>query len=956
MTLPDRPEAGSPPPAARLHEPSPLDALPDASAGVAGPRSRSRRAAVRDAPAPAPAPAPEDACPHAGAPAPEDAPSRHKPVVIAFLVLSALMFAALAAYAALRSRVQYEERAERLTQNLAEATTRNISANVENIDLMLGVIVGHLEGQLAAGPLDRRVAREFVMQQVAQHPELDGLRVTDAAGVVIVSPHAVGGPPVDFSDRDWFVAQRDHAGAGLLMSQPLTSKITGNSIISFSRRYRTPDGRFAGAVTAAVPIAHFSKMIAGLDIGPHGAVIVRDAQLGLITREPPYSPGQGRPVGDRHVAPELVQAVGSGLPRVTVHVRRTADGIPRTSTMQRVGTAPLIVTVGVSPLDYLADWRREAASLAGLCLVAILLQVFGARRLLRLGQQNRLAQRRIELLAQVFDHASEALVVTDRHHRIIEVNPAFTRQTGYAASEATGQSPAILDARRDRQLTRREIGGPLRETNHWSGEFACLHKAGHVFPTWMSIVTLRDADGDVTHHVGSLVDLSEVKRAEERVVHLAHHDPLTDLPNREQLQGRLEQAMASARRNEEKLAMLFLDMDHFKNINDTLGHHIGDQLLVEVARRLKTVVRDSDIVSRLGGDEFVIVLTGVGREAVRGASHVADKILVALARPYAVAGHELHSTPSIGVGVFPDDGEDVDTLMRNTDAAMYQAKAAGRNNFKFFTPAMHRAAEDRRVLEAGLRRAIAHEELFVQYQPQVDARTGAVVAVEALLRWQHPTRGLVPPLTFIPIAEDSGQIDELGAWVLDQGLAQVARWRAAGHAALRVAVNLSARQLHPETLPGLVEQSLRRHGLQGDALELEITESVAMRDPARTRHVLQQLRALGVRLAIDDFGTGYSSLAYLKELPLDCLKLDRSFVKDIERDANDAAISAATIRLAHALGLAVVAEGVETTAQLDHLRGLDCDLLQGYHFSRPLLPADCGAYLDRCRAETAPAA
>jgi EAL domain-containing protein (putative c-di-GMP-specific phosphodiesterase class I) len=316
-----------------------------------------------------------------------------------------------------------------------------------------------------------------------------------------------------------------------------------------------------------------------------------------------------------------------------------------------------------------------------------------------------------------------------------------------------------------------------------------------------------------------------------------------------------------------------------------------------------------------------------------------------LSRPYEVHGHALHSTPSIGIAVCPADGAEADTLLKNADAAMYHAKSMGRNNHQFFTQAMNQATTERLALEAGLRSAVERRELFLHYQPQLDLRSGQVVAVEALVRWRHPEMGLIPPLKFIPVAEETGQIEAIGAWVLDQALAQVARWRADGLATLRVAVNLSPRQLRGDDFATLVSLALKRHRLSGDALELEITESAAMNDPSRTAGLLRQLRDDGVTLAIDDFGTGYSSLAYLKQWPLSCLKLDRSFVMDIEHDANDAAISAATIQLAHSLGLAVVAEGLESAAQLKFLRELDCDLVQGYYISRPLAPDECSRLL-----------
>ncbi|MEN6585044.1 MAG: EAL domain-containing protein, partial [Sulfuricella sp.] len=430
----------------------------------------------------------------------------------------------------------------------------------------------------------------------------------------------------------------------------------------------------------------------------------------------------------------------------------------------------------------------------------------------------------------------------------------------------------------------------------------------------------------------------------ERISRLAHHDALTGLFNRASLQSRLDQTLLAAQRDGKQVAVMFIDMDHFKTINDTLGHHIGDYMLIEVARRLLTIVRESDIVARLGGDEFVVVLAGI--EAEFAVVTVAEKIVRVLGEPYFIDGHELHSSPSIGIGLYPNDGADGQVLMRNADTAMYHAKAQGRNNFQFFTAEMNAAATLRMKLEHDLRRALAENQLLLFYQPQVDAATGRLCGVEALVRWQHPEEGLVSPDSFIPFAEESGLILPLGEWVLDDACRQMAEWKAGGVAVPHVAVNISARQLRSHNLLEQVGTALTRHGLSPGELQLEITESTAMAEPEHAIALLRALRDLGVVLAIDDFGTGYSSLAYLKRLPIQILKLDLSFVKDIESDEDDAAICAATIALAHTLGIDVVAEGVETGAQRAFLADEHrCDMLQGYLFSRPVPAADIEKWL-----------
>ncbi len=857
------------------------------------------------------------------------------------------MFFALGGYALQQSRAQYEQRAELLTQNLAGALDHSVSANIEKIDLALSSVVDHLEQQLAAGGLNLRMAAAHVRSQAAGRLELDGIRVTDARGMALLGAGPAAATPVDFSDRVWFIAQRDRPDAGLVMSPPLVGQLAGQWIVSFSRRYRTPDGAFAGAVSAAVPLSYFTAQLQAIDAGPNGIVTLRDAQMGLVARYPRAKAPGNDTVGSRNISPALGARLAAGQTQGAYHAISALDGTERTFAFRRLSVAPLIVIVGLGSADYLADWHREVHAVIGLCTGIVLLYAIGGAVLWRVMVQNRQARQRIELLATVFEHSGEAIMVTDSRDRIIEVNPAFVRQTGYQADEIVGCDSTVLDSPRTTAEQLETIRRTVQQHGLWRGELWDRSRDGREYPKWLSISVVRDAGGAITHHITSSIDVTDIKRAESQIRHLAHHDTLTQLPNRVNLHVRLQQAMAGARREGSELAMLFIDMDRFKNINDTLGHHVGDGLLVAVGQRLRALVRDCDIVARLGGDEFVLVLTAIGGQGARAAAAVATKVVAELGRPYQVRGHELHSTPSIGIGLFPADGEDADTLMKNADTAMYHAKSAGRNNYQFFTPAMNRATAERLALEVGLRTAIERGELFLHYQPQLDLPSGRVVAFEALLRWHHPEMGLIPPLKFIPIAEDTGQIEAIGAWVLDEALRQVALWRADGHAELRMAVNLSAHQLRGDSCGERVSRALLRHGLPGEALELEITESVAMHDPVRTAALLRVLRGHGVALAIDDFGTGYSSLAYLKQLPLSCLKLDRSFVMDIEQDANDAAICTATIQLAHSLGLGVVAEGVETAQQLEFLRRLGCDIVQGYFISKPLAPADAAAFLAR---------
>ena len=566
---------------------------------------------------------------------------------------------------------------------------------------------------------------------------------------------------------------------------------------------------------------------------------------------------------------------------------------------------------------------------------------------------RRQAEELLRLYANVFEHSGEAILISDGDNRILAVNPAFTRLTGYRIDEIRGENPNLLASGQTPVETYQDMWGTLDETGFWQGEILDRRKDGTLYPKWISISAVRDPDGRVSHYVASFTDITARKMAEAQISRLAYHDALTGLINRFSLQSQLEQALAMAHREQRALAVIFLDLDRFKTINDTLGHAMGDDLLVEVARRLLDNVRESDIVARLGGDEFVVVLTDVGD--VNAAARVADKILHALARRYRIGQHGLHSTASLGLAFYPNDGEDGDTLMKNADTAMYHAKSLGRNNVQFFTAEMNLAAVKRLTLDRDLRIAVENKQFELFYQPQLDSWSGRTIGVEALIRWHHPDDGLVLPAEFIPLAEETGLILPLGEWVLDEACRQLRAWRDDGIADVTMAMNLSAHQLRSPVLLEHVARALEQHGLAGGDLELEITESMAMHDPVASIGQLKALRELGVRLSIDDFGTGYSSLSYLKLLPIQTLKLDQSFVRDIETDSNDVAICTATIALAHNLGLSVIAEGVETEAQRRLLISHQCDFMQGYLFSRPLPAAAAEAFIKERNTVRGPA-
>ncbi|WP_300450874.1 PAS domain S-box protein [Accumulibacter sp.] len=549
--------------------------------------------------------------------------------------------------------------------------------------------------------------------------------------------------------------------------------------------------------------------------------------------------------------------------------------------------------------------------------------------------ERRVTETRLRLLAAVFEHSAEGIMVSDRQNRVLEVNHAFCRLTGYTADEVRGRDPRLLSSGRTSVEEYRAMWQAINATGHWQGEIWDRRKDGSVYPKWLSISTIRGGSGNIEYYIGSFVDISERKAAEERISHLAHFDTLTDLPNRSNLQGRLDQALASARRDgsSSPVVVMFLDLDRFKTINDTLGHHVGDALLLEVSSRLRGAVRESDVVARLGGDEFVVVLTGADAVA---AERVAGKILKALSLPYQIHGHTLHSTSSIGIAVFPADGESVESLMQNADAAMYHAKSAGRNTVQFFTASMNQAASDRRQLEEDLHLALQQKQFVLHYQPQVDAEQ-RVFAVEALLRWQHPRHGLVSPGKFVPLAEDTGLIVPIGHWVLTTACAQLKAWAGMAHTReLQIAVNVSARQFRQADFVEVLKQVLATSGAEPRRLKLELTESLVLDNVADTIAKMNAIKLLGVTFAMDDFGTGYSSLSYLTRLPVDQLKIDRAFVSRLPDNQSDAVIAQTIVTMGRSLGLKVVAEGVENEEQRRFLGSQGCHGYQGFLFSRPL--------------------
>ncbi len=535
--------------------------------------------------------------------------------------------------------------------------------------------------------------------------------------------------------------------------------------------------------------------------------------------------------------------------------------------------------------------------------------------------------------ATVFESAAEAVMITDVDARILAANRALTLITGYSETELLGKNASILKSGRHEREFYRRMWASLLEQGQWKGEISGRRKNGEVFPMWQTISAVRDDEGELTHYVSVFSDIGHIKKAEEQLRHLAHHDALTGLPNRLLLNARLEHSLQQARRKGTSVGVLFLDLDHFKKVNDSLGHPVGDRLLQLVAERLSAFVREEDTVARLGGDELTIVLGSL--DGVRSAETVAQGILTELSEPFHLEGRDLFVSASLGISIYPQDGRDATVLLKNADAAMYMAKSEGRNRYHFYSQELTSMACESLALETDLYRALEREELVLHFQPQVSLQSGEVVGVEALVRWRHPDMGLVSPAKFIPLAEENGLIGAIGKWVLRTACAQAKTWQNQGLTPLRIAVNLSGRQLAQSDIVQEVHDVLQSTGLEPAYLELELTEGSVMKQADRAANTLDALRELGTTIAIDDFGTGYSSLGYLKRFPVDRLKIDRTFVGDIPQNANDVALAKAVVALGHSLNLSVIAEGVETEAQRELLASIGCDEMQGFLYSAP---------------------
>ena len=844
----------------------------------------------------------------------------------------------------------YSERARILDQ--AEVNVGNLAWLLES---RLGSTFKRVESDLrrterlleAPRPKGETAAQErarveaLLADRAAEFPEVVRIEVFDAAGTLLFSSNPGQDRAADISDTDSFRRFKENLAPGFLYTGVLAALGEGRPTIVAARAMLGPDGHFLGTINALLDLGHFQALIESIDVGAQGLVTVRRRDDNRLVLRWPPAPTEVNRVLDS----PTWRRVESGEVSGWMQAVSPLDKITRIQHFRALKGHPFWVMAAQSSDEILAGWRKGAwisGSMTAASLALFSLLVAGMHRAERRRSRAVHALTRNEndlRVAATAFNSQEAMLITDAHFSVLKVNQSYTRITGFSAEESFGQNAWKWRAVHENEALEAAQHKALSACGFWSGEIHSRRKSGETFVAWLTISAVAAGDGRVTHYVASFTDLSERKAAEESIRTLAFYDPLTRLPNRRLLVDRLERAMTVSERSRAHCALIFLDLDNFKFVNDTRGHAVGDALLIAAAERLRHCVRTSDTVTRQGGDEFVVLLEDLGTDATTAAAHagdVAEKIRLALAEPFALDGAQYHGSASLGVCLFSGREYDANELFKRCDTAMYQAKQAGRNALRLFDPAMQAALERRASLDADLRQAIVLGQFELHYQVQVDHNSRAIGA-EALLRWNHPVRGRVSPLDFIPLAEETGVIVSIGQWVLDTACDRLAQWADDPLTrGMQLAINVSARQFRQRNFVASVCASLQRSGARATQLELELTESIVMDDVADTIAKMEALRALGVTFAVDDFGTGYSSLAYLQRLPLDRLKIDRSFVLDLGRDSQRAAIVRSIITLGEVLGLNVIAEGVETEVQREVLVGLGCGGFQGYLFAHPL--------------------
>jgi len=855
----------------------------------------------------------------------------------------------LSGYSLYQSRLSYEKRAEAVTQNAASAAAINVANNIEKIDLTLLAVVDELERQANAKTIDAIAMNSFLAKHELRMPEIEALRIANAEGLVVAGEANGLKTTTSWSDRDYFRYHREHADRDVRVAKPLPDPRSRQYLIHFTRRYNTPDGRFAGVVAASVIVDDLTLLLSGLNLGSHGTISLRDSFLALVTRFPPIPNHRAGQIGDRVVSEAARIAIGSGADAGT-YKAMAQDGIERIYSFRRVKGSELIVSAGMAREDYLAGWTNEAYKTFATLFLFLFLSMLSGETLLRMLNGVTRESRRNRMYLQCASDGIQILNV--KESRIVEVNDRLCEMLGYGRDELlqmklsdwiVGVPPDDLHKDLYTEILPRLLASPGPSTI----ETRLRRSDGMVIDAEVNVAKFYLEN--VQYVYASYRDIGERKLAEEKIWSLAYFDPLTQLPNRRLLMDRLGQGLIASDRSREYGALLILDLDNFNVLNDTQGHDAGDRMLIEVGRLLVDCVRKEDTVARLSGDEYAVLIENLGRNgtsASRQAELIAEKFQTALSRGDLTAsdGQPYHCTASIGMTLFVGRTETSEDLLKQADAALYQAKDAGRDSIRFYDERMQELVQARLVMEADLRRGLQHGELHLHYQPQIDHER-RLTGAEALLRWRPPGKPAISPMAFIPLAEETGLIIPIGRWVMQTACGQLRDW--AAHPTtrdLKISINISPRQFRQPDFVDDLRTVLSESGANPALLKIELTESVVLENLDEVIERMLQIKTLGVTFSLDDFGTGFSSLSYLKRLPLDQVKIDQSFVRDVATDTNDAAIVRAIIAMSQSLGMDVIAEGVETNEQLSFLRENGCRNYQGYLFSCPLPPDQFEAF------------
>jgi diguanylate cyclase (GGDEF)-like protein len=825
---------------------------------------------------------------------------------------------------------------ERELENTVLLLARHFDQQLEDFEVVQKDIIAHMQlaGIVTGGDyrnaMSDNATHLMLKAKISAMSYVGGINLFDADGRLINSSQAWPPPLVNVTDRTYFKKFKSDPHSPLVLVEPVHSRITGAWTTVLVRKLIGPDGEFLGVIGRGIEPAHFEKFFASVALGDDAAISMFHRDGTLLARYPHVDDMIGR----NFASSPLFERVLSKADHGTMRIDSPVDGQSRLGAVRELTNFPVVMIATTTVAAALVDWREQTRFLIGVaglsaCVIAVMLFLI----VRQLSRQHQATQQRLSLEKQRLDTAinnmTQGLLLFDSAHRVVVCNQRYI--------EMYGLSPGVVKpgcAFRDVIMHRKQTGSFIGDVDEYCSKILRDMPLGK-----LSIIVTTDgrsiqianrplADGGwvATHE-----DITERRRSDERIAHLAHYDALTDLPNRTLFRAKLEQEIKRIHRGEQ-LAVLYIDIDEFKSVNDSLGHPIGDELLKAIAARLGRCIKETDVVARLGGDEFAIVQTGV--EHPTDVTDLVARIYQAVREPYDCLGHQVAADASIGIALAPEDGTDLDQLLKNADLAMYGAKADGRRTYRFFEPEMDARVKARRTLELDLRQAIVDGGLELYYQPLVNLRDNKVTGCEALLRWRHPGRGMISPAEFIPVAEETGLINQLGEWVLNAACAEAAKWP--DH--IKLAVNVSPVQFKSQTLALKVAAALAASGLSANRLELEITEAVLIRDDDTALAILHQLRTVGVRIALDDFGTGYSSLSYLQRFPFDKIKIDRCFIADIAESGGSSPIVRAVVNIAAARNMTTTAEGVETEQQLDTLRTLGCTEMQGYLFS-PARPA-----------------